>query len=411
MKEIEFPRCIKPSNAIGDPVLVIFSDGSGDAYGAMAYARWMTKDGTYETRIVASKNRIASIKIVDIVRLELSGAVIGKRLRVFIQAEIRYTFTAVYHIVDSEIVKAMINKESYGFNTYAANRIGEIQQKTDPQQWFWIAGNLNIADWLTRGKSPMELGLHSIWQTGPEFLRQRVEEWPVSSRTNVEKLPERHKTVMTTSAREVETLTTRIDIGSFSKIELLKNTTVRVLKLYKHYKRSTEHSPSSVGSLSVVTPEDIEAAERFWITNAQESIAKVVEEGKFVRLCPKYKDGLIVVGGRAERWMQATWNRQEFILLPYNHRLSRLIAENEYWKGGHLGVAATVARIRSWFWITNLQKMVKSICYKCVICKKKFQRLGGQVMGNLPPERLQPSPPFPAVRVDFFGPFTVKGEV
>ena len=42
--EVEFPRCNKPSNTIGELVLVIFSDGSGDAYRAMAYVRWMTKE-------------------------------------------------------------------------------------------------------------------------------------------------------------------------------------------------------------------------------------------------------------------------------------------------------------------------------------------------------------------------------
>ena len=114
----------------------------------------MTKDGTYKAQLIASKNRIASVKIVDIVRLELSGAVIAKRLRVFIQTEVRYTFTAVYHIVDSEIVKAMISKESYSFNTFAANQTGEIQQKTDLQGRFWTAGDLKFADWVTRGKSP-----------------------------------------------------------------------------------------------------------------------------------------------------------------------------------------------------------------------------------------------------------------
>ena len=41
----------------------------------------------------------------------------------------------------------MISKESYGFNTYAANRIGEIQQDTEVSEWYWTAGNLNIADW------------------------------------------------------------------------------------------------------------------------------------------------------------------------------------------------------------------------------------------------------------------------
>lgn len=99
-------------------------------------SRWLSKDGTYEAWIIASKNRIASVKVVNVVRLELSGAVIGKRLRVFTQAGIRYNFTAAYHIEHSKIVKAMISKESYGFNTYAAKQIREIQEKTSPQEWF-----------------------------------------------------------------------------------------------------------------------------------------------------------------------------------------------------------------------------------------------------------------------------------
>ena len=130
-------------------------------------------------------------------------------------------------------MKAMINKESYGLNTYTANRIGEIQQKTDPREWFWIAGDLSIADWLTRGKSPKELGPSSLWQTGPEFLKRSLEEWPLSSQTNMERLPEHHKVIMTRVAKEVETLAARIDISRFSKVELLKNTTAGILKLYE----------------------------------------------------------------------------------------------------------------------------------------------------------------------------------
>ena len=110
--------------------MVVFSDGSGEAYGTAAYARWRIPDQPYESHLIAAKNRIAPIKTVDIVRLELSGAVLGKRLRSFMQEELRYSFEKVYHIVDSEIVTAMISKESYGFNTFSANCIGEIQQKT-----------------------------------------------------------------------------------------------------------------------------------------------------------------------------------------------------------------------------------------------------------------------------------------
>ena len=82
--------------------------------------------------------RIAPLKIIDTVRLELCGAVLNSRLYTFIKEEMKSTiFTKVYHVVDSEIVKAMINKESYGFNTFAANRPGEIHRNTTKENWYW----------------------------------------------------------------------------------------------------------------------------------------------------------------------------------------------------------------------------------------------------------------------------------
>ena len=77
---------------------------------------------------------------MTIVRLELNGAVLSKRLRLFIEKESRLTFEKTYHIVDSQIVKAMIQSESYGFQTYAAVRIGEIQEHTNKSDWYWVNG-------------------------------------------------------------------------------------------------------------------------------------------------------------------------------------------------------------------------------------------------------------------------------
>ena len=37
-----------------------------------------------------------------------------------------------------------------------------------------------IADWLTRGKKPSEISLHSDWPEGPLFLKQIESEWPIS---------------------------------------------------------------------------------------------------------------------------------------------------------------------------------------------------------------------------------------
>ena len=63
-------------------------------------------------------------------RLELCAAVIGKRIFSFIIKECRYQFSKVIFVVDSEIIHAMIQRDSYGFKTYAGVRIGEIQSAT-----------------------------------------------------------------------------------------------------------------------------------------------------------------------------------------------------------------------------------------------------------------------------------------
>ena len=109
--------------------------------------------------------------------------------------------------------------------------------------------------------------------------------------------------------------------------------------------------------------------------------------------------------------MEATWNQQRFILLPKEHRLSYLIALYEHRKGGHLATAATVSQIRSKYWIVGVVKIVNKIVDSCRLCKEKFKKFEAQIMSPLPIERIKPSPPFFCVGCDYFGPYTIKGEV
>ena len=80
------------------PILVMFSDGLNDAYGPCAYARWALTDGGFVSRLIASMNRLAPLRRF-MVRIELCGVVLSKRLRGFIEQESRYNFAAHYHIV------------------------------------------------------------------------------------------------------------------------------------------------------------------------------------------------------------------------------------------------------------------------------------------------------------------------
>lgn len=76
MEKITVIRCIKPKKAIGDPILIIFSDGSNNAYGACAYVRWELSTREFASYIILSKNRLAPVKSTSIDRIELCDAVL-----------------------------------------------------------------------------------------------------------------------------------------------------------------------------------------------------------------------------------------------------------------------------------------------------------------------------------------------
>lgn len=68
-----------------------------------------------------------------------------------------------------------------------------------------------------------------------------------------------------------------------------------------------------------------------------------------------------MVGGRAGKCVYMSFDEEEVVLLPYNHRISQLYAEYIHKSEGHLGVAATSSKIRSRVWIINVHRMVKTI--------------------------------------------------
>ncbi|XP_068756918.1 uncharacterized protein [Montipora capricornis] len=335
---------------------------------------------------------------MSIDRIELCGALLNSRLKAFLRTQCRYKFVKCYHIVDSQIVHSMIQKESYGFNTFAATRVGEIQQNTNPKKWFWMENKYNIADWLTRGKKPNEINLDSAWQNGPSFLELPESEWPIHKTLTKEQLPELIKIASTItkpfSKDDKDTLASRINIDRYSDFGKLIRVTARILTMYQRKPKSS-----------------FKHAGQFWIMEAQKSMYKDVEKGRYKRLCPrKNTDGIYVVGGRGERWIDMSHNKNEVILLPYDHRFSRLYSEHIH-KRGHLGVLSTASKIRTRFWIVKLLKMVKSISYNCVICKKLDKRLSEQIMGKLPVDRLKPSPAWTCTAIDLFGPFKIRDEV
>ena len=78
--------------------------------------------------------------------------------------------------------------------------------------------------------------------------------------------------------------------------------------------------------MSEVTVEDREISEKFWIQDAQCQMKDDITSGMYdVKLCPKNKDDIIVVGRGTGRWMASIWNR-----LPNYHWFPYLVALSEH---------------------------------------------------------------------------------
>ncbi|KAJ8372871.1 hypothetical protein AAFF_G00276100 [Aldrovandia affinis] len=114
-----------------------------------------------------------------------SGQVYATRLRKYVERHSRLQIEHWIHLVDSRTVLGAIQRESYGYQSFFANRISEIQKAGSPTEWWWIPGECNVADIITRGAAPEELSEDSPWQKGPGFLEKPFEEWPVKSAAEV----------------------------------------------------------------------------------------------------------------------------------------------------------------------------------------------------------------------------------
>lgn len=406
LEMLSFRRCLKPVNSVEDPDLVTFSDASTDAFGACSYLRWKLIDGTYTSVLVAAKNRVSPLKVLSIVRLELSAAVIAKRLAEFLEKETRFKIKQRYFFVDSKVVKSMICKESHAFNTFVAVRLGEIHRYTNPKEWFWLDGAINIADWITRGKTPSELDENSQWQRGPSFLSKPEEEWPINADIIVGNLPEENKVVTIANVQiEKKSIENVVDISRYSKYLRLIYVTARIISVFKHTPKP------SLKNMFKFPADTINDAEMLWVTEAQKLLREGLTKGRYKKLNPQMRDdGIVIVKGRLEAWFNDNYNTTGLILLPHNHILSRLYAEYIH-NAAHLGKASTVCKIRDRFWILKLPSLVASIRNKCVTCKKLNAKLQEQIMAQVPLHRLKPMPAFYYTYIDIFGPFKIRGMV
>jgi hypothetical protein len=174
LRAITFPRAAKPKEeVVGKPMLLIFGDGSTLASCALAYLRWHMADGTVQCRLLAGKTRVAPKCKISIPRMELMGALLAVRLSRKIQDALQMELEAVRYFTDSAVALGMILRESATYQEFVGTRVSEIRTKSDPEtEWFWIPGEMNIADMGTRPTVvPKDMGPGTLYQEGLPWMR------------------------------------------------------------------------------------------------------------------------------------------------------------------------------------------------------------------------------------------------
>ena len=405
-EDVRFPRCVKPANAVGKPELILFNDGSKEAMCAAAYVRWLLDTGEYECRLWSAKTRVTPLQYTSMPRIEMQSAVMSARLSKSIIHHSEMEFSNTYYILDSMCTLALLNKDSLALKDFMGNRVSECHRSVDPSRWYHVKSKDNISDLATRNTAVVDdVVKGSAWQVGPEWLKSSVEEWPVTQDTSGVTIPPEETVKLNIVAAFVCTLGSVVTLERFKhrSFDFLIHTMARVLRVIK------------MKSLKVVihknTVEDLENSERVVIKLSMSFTEADMKKGLLKSLRPRTDDdGVIVMEGRALEQFRAHYGTDRFPILTERDILSYLWMRKVH-EENHTGITTTVAKSRRKFWIVRARNVAKKVTRSCYECRLIEKKLAEQQMAPLPKSRLCPSPTFPIVSMDLFGPIYIKDTV
>ena len=265
-------------------------------------------------------------------------------------------------------------------------------------KWHYVPTSKNPSDQRSRGAEPRKLG--RLWFEGPN--------WPGSTDTWPSQ-PE----VCETSETVVQTVKPKLENQMLAKKEkkdlivdeLLHRYSsywklLRVTAYVKLFVNNCKETEKQKGPLKT---EELQAAERFWITQAQ-----AVRAPKSGVNLERDEDGILRCVSRVPGYYP--------IFLPRECELTSLVVQQVHKQMLHGGVSVTMCRMREKFWVPKLRSLTKKVIQNCNVCKRYREKpisASHVTTAALPTFRVEMSDPFAVTGVDFAGPvyYRVKKSV
>ena len=177
---LSIERCVKPDGfrRISDISIHHFLDASEQGYGLCSYIRIVDEEKYIHCSLLLGKARVVPKKFVSIPQLELTAAVLSVKIASLVKKELNLGEVTEYFWTDSNIVLGYIRNNTGRFETFVANRVHQIKESTDNDQWRYVPMKWNPADDASRGLNAKKESSDSRWFNGPSFLWQDMEYWP-----------------------------------------------------------------------------------------------------------------------------------------------------------------------------------------------------------------------------------------
>ena len=419
LAQLRVPRCYDaPDGEVKRRELHVFSDASEAAFGAAGYLRQIHTAGAVSCALVMSRTRVAPLKQLTVVRLELQGAVLATRLAESITAALSLPIDDVYYWTDSRVVLGYINNEVRRFHTFVANRVAEIRDKSDHKQWRHVPGSLNPADDCSRGLCASALTPDSRWFRGPSFLRDSETEWPRPETPQEEENDPEVKVVAAVSVRQ-EKVVPLVDPARFSSWTRYTRVLAWVLRFARNFaaKRRQQHrhwsanGPLSTDELCFAEAHILRECQQAGFPEETDAVSHgrpVPTKSALRELTPLLdEDGILRVGGRLTKSDLPTAAKHP-IILPRHHDVTRLIIMFYHRQAIHAGVEHTMNELRQRFWLPKARSTLKSLLHSCAVCKGRRVQPQIPLLAELPRSRFDCKHAFSSVGLDFCGPIYVR---
>ena len=308
-----------------------------------------------------------------------------------------------------------VRSQSRSFKPFVANRVGEIQRTTEPEQWRHVPGEMNPADLPTRGLTASQLSTSKVWMEGPEFLKRDESCWPEKlpnhgAKTELvdreQKKEQTHHAIQNDGAAKKQML---IDPSTFSSLTALLRITAWIERFVNNCRRPKESRKTT----KYLQPDEMKKARLFWLQQAQtEAFPDGKKDKRLLHFNPnRDEEELLRADGRLRFARELPYDARHPILLPKDHPVTKLIIVDAHEARGHgTGVEHLLTELRSRYWVIKGRRAVRNVVEKCPGCRRRFtKKQPGQMMAPLPQARIElPLKAFDRVGVDYGGPFLTK---